>query len=112
MYYRYKRIKDLILILKFAKSNPDHITTIFWDRSMTGREYVRWFRDCLNEKINRNIPEKGRKYHYQYQADQLIDARIIREVIGLRIRRSGTNILRTKELRERYPDINNPNSND
>jgi hypothetical protein len=42
----------------------------------------------------------------QYQLDLWLDAQVINEFYGHRIVRRGCNILRTPEMKRRYPQIN------
>ena len=102
--------KRLFAVRRFFKSNPiAEIPTGIWDRPFWSKEeYERWYLECLHAKINRSVEKKGRKFGDSYQSDLKCDARVINEWFGTRIRNSGHGFLRTKEMQERYPSINNP----
>jgi len=72
----------------------------------TRQDFMRWFWDCLNAKINREDKRQWRRLTDEYQNDLRHDVRVIRDYMR-RVRWSGTNNLRLKDLKERYPHINN-----
>ncbi len=103
----YTSIENLKYVVQWFKNNdtgrvPTGIwSNFFWDRHM----FMRWFHRCLNEKINRNYNNSGRKYTQEWQSDMRHDSIIINDYAN-RIRRSGRNILCTKEMKSKYPHVN------
>lgn len=102
-------IRTLIAAYRFAKERGERGEfQIDWCTRLNGLEWLRWFRECLNAKINRGLARTGRKLDGDYQTELRRDARHINDYFGRRIRNSGCrNLLRTPELRRRYPQINN-----
>lgn len=102
---------SLIAAIKFFKQYPEgSINTGIWSSPRWNKqEFMMWFMTCLNAKINRNDKRQGRCYSQQYQDDLRHDVRIIRQAKQDKIRYSGSNILRTAELKRRYPDIDHYN---
>lgn len=96
--------RGLIDAVKAAKANPNLTIVLrgFGHYDKTSAEYLRWFRGCLNEKINRNEMRKGRKFSRDYEIGLILDARVIREKAF-----SGRNLLRTPELKRRFPHLDN-----
>lgn len=75
--------------------------------SQTSAEYMRWFRKCLNAKINRNEKPVGRKHSDEYQNNLRLDSYRIKDYKS-GLRSSGcSGLLRTREMVERFPYINN-----
>ncbi len=72
-----------------------------WDRAV----FLAWFRTCLHRKINRADRRPWRCLAPQWQVDMALDARLINDA-ARSIRQSGCNLLRTPEMRRRYPYIN------
>lgn len=100
--------KTLMAAYHLFKGNPDaRISTGMWEHPIwTAHEFWQWFNKCLNEKINRNDTRKWRKLDSEYQTNLRRDAWKINDYgNGLRMR--GCDILDTKEMRARFPHINN-----
>jgi hypothetical protein len=101
----------VIAVMKFFKDHPEgQVKTGIWKEKETWnyQEFKKWFYGCLLEKINSHNIVLGRKTSPVYQEDLWTDARIINDYFGKRIRNSGRNILRTPEMKMRYPEIDNP----
>lgn len=76
--------------------------TPYWEPE----RFLRWFSGCATARSNRDDPRANwRKMQFTYQGDLCHDARIIND-FARRIRWPGSNLLRTPELRERYPHVN------
>ena len=91
----------------FFKEHPDGIikTGTWPDGEWNLDAFYTWYWECLDAKINRNLPT-GRKYSSEYQQYLRNDRRTIEDNLFRRINMRGTGMLRTKELQKRYPDIN------
>ena len=65
--YQYS-VSKLKAVKQFLKDNPDGLVpTGRWTNPTLNREqWNKWFIDCLNRKINRDMPTEGRKYSYEY----------------------------------------------
>lgn len=101
--------RRLIDTARAVKANPRiKIKTGMWEHSdWTAADFRRWFYAKLDEKINRNLPQTGRKQTEDYQIDQKFDSYAIKNYYGKHIRHSGSrNLLRTPELRRLYPQVN------
>jgi hypothetical protein len=100
----------LLAVAAFFRSHPDGLVKVgVWpETTWNAGQFREWFHTCLMEKISFRSPCKGRKTTRQYQLEQRLDAQVINEFHGRRIVRRGRNILRTPEMRRRYPQINNP----
>ena len=110
----------------YAKEDPNaRIPTGLWsDPIWTGAQLRAYLLRKLNYKISWKgrertaaprferghavyWPPRGRKHDADYQADLAHDARTINDYYGKRIRHYGCrNILRTPEMRRRYPQVN------
>ena len=102
--------RRLLDTMAAAKANPKAtIKTGIWsDPYWTGAQARIWFWARLDDKINRNQPPRGRKHDAEYQQHLAIDARAINDYYGCRLRHRGCRgLLRTPEMRRRYPHINN-----
>lgn len=73
-----------------------------------------WFLRCLNAKINRNDPRANwRKMDESYQDGLQCDRVTIENYLFRRIRNTGChNILRTPELKRKYPHIDHQEKED
>lgn len=102
-------IPRLISAREFFRLNPDgRLSTGLWDDPVwTRATFQRWLLKCIHKKINREMPDVGRKRTQEYQGHLRRDAGIIRDAMH-RVRRTGTNILSTPEMKRRYPHIDNP----
>ena len=100
----------LLAVAAFFRSHPDGLVKVgVWpETTWNAGQFREWFRTCLMEKISFRSPRTGRKTTPQYQLELWLDAQVINEFHGRRIVRRGRNILRTPEMRRRYPQINNP----
>lgn len=102
-------LPHLLAAARFCKAHPEgRLATGMWiDPTWTATDFWRWFRTCLHTKINRDDTRAWRKLRADYQADLAHDVRLINDYTGRRIRHSGSRgLLRTAELRRRYPHIN------
>lgn len=99
-------LPTLLRAYQFAKTVPTAVFRVDWCTELTGREWLKWFREKLHEKINREDKRNWRKLDREYWRDLRWDARIINEY-AKRIRNPGMNLLRTPEMRRRYPHVNN-----
>lgn len=100
--------RHLLTAAHWCKTHPHgRITTGMWeDPDWTTAEFWRWFMRCLHAKINRQDQRTWRKLSDEYQLAQALDALVIRGYYGHRIRHTGCRgLLRTPELRRRYPHI-------
>ena len=69
--FRYT-ISQLLDTYQFFKQNPDGIVNIHgleFPKSFDAQNWRLWFRDCLHQRINRNIIPKGRKHDPDYQTE-------------------------------------------
>lgn len=98
--------KELLFLVRHAKAHPLDSYQVSWTSNLTASQVLTWFMDCLQTKINATLPTPTRKMTDQYQRDLHTDRQIIEDRLFRRIRRSGRNILRTRELARRYPEIN------
>jgi len=108
---------NIIAAFAFFKQHPDHlIMTGMWDTpTWSAAQFRRWFRHCLNEKINAHLPADmttGRKHSDSYQCDLQHDGREINQYYGSRIRHAGTGWLRLREYQRRYPHVNRQGMDD
>lgn len=102
--------RSLVAAMRFAKSHTDdngRLPVGDFD-VMTPTEFRRWFLLCLNRKISRDDPRHGcRRFDDNYHFDLKLDALKINDYVGRRVRQSGSSgLLRTPEMRRRYPHIN------
>jgi hypothetical protein len=99
--------KLIIRAFQFFKKHPEgRLRTGVWsDPAWTRDAFLAWFRECLNRKINRGNTRPWRCLTPQWQADMAHDARLINDA-ARHIRWSGRNLLRTPEMRRRYPHLN------
>jgi hypothetical protein len=103
----------LIAAYKFAREKGENgIFEIDWARRMDGNAWRRWFRQKLNEKINREDKRTGRKLTSEYYQNLFWDSNRIHEYNRQRVRWSGSvGVLRTTEMQRRYPHINDQREN-
>lgn len=73
MTYNFKTLKK---VYTYAKAHPDkkftlpeRITGNWHGNEFTGNSWLRWFRRKLQEKINRDLPPRGRKDSDEYHRD-------------------------------------------
>lgn len=102
--------RTLVAAMYAAKADPRLcFPTGCWPNDrLTATEFRQWFTACLEHKINRALPQLGRKHDSDYQLDLQCDRRTIDDYTQRRVRNTGcTGMLRTPELRRRYPHINN-----
>jgi hypothetical protein len=102
-------LPKLLAAYRFFEQCPDgQIRTGMWEQpTWTADEFRGWFRGCLHAKINRNDRRPWRKLDDAYQLSLAIDARTVNDYYARRMRHTGCrNILRTPELRRRYPHVN------
>jgi hypothetical protein len=63
-------------------------------------------RRCLDRKINREGTRQWRRLGSEYQSDLRCDAQTVNDYYARRLRHTACrNILRTPELRARYPHV-------
>lgn len=109
-YPRTYTVRSLLACHRFMREHePDaDAIQVDYDTYQTARAWLAWFRVKLHEKINREDPRAGwRKMQDDYQSDLALDRRTIDDYTRRRIINSGCrNILRTPDLRRRYPEIN------
>jgi len=102
--------RHILLTHRFLQEHPMGLipTGIFGEQPWTRADFSRWFTACLHAKINRADPRLAwRKMAWQYQSDLANDARTVNDYLCNRRRQSGcSGILRTKEMRAKYPYIN------
>ncbi len=100
--------RHLLTAARWCKAHPDgQIATGMWtEPTWSAADFARWFMHCLHEKINRGDTRAWRKLRPEYQADLTHDARMIADYTRRRVRHTGCQgLLRTPELRRRYPHI-------
>jgi hypothetical protein len=97
----------IIRAFRFFKKHPEaQLQTGVWSDPVWTRDaFLHWFHDCLLQKINRGDTRPWRCLTPQWQADMAHDARLINDA-ARHIRWSGRNLLRTPEMRRRYPHVN------
>ena len=100
-------VRDLINAFAFYTLHPTGKLRVDWCSTWNFQEFRRWFRKCLATKMEREKPPKGRKHSAEYQSDLRWDANQIADYTQRRIRHTGCHgLLRTLEMRLRYPHIN------
>lgn len=125
--------KNILTAFRFFREHPEgRIMTGVWTDGPDGWDRARfmaWFRKCLNRKINRNdtrqslpgrkldgTPRPARPWRSlsdDYQRDLWHDAQTIRQYTTLRYRHTGCRgLLRTREMKKRFPHIDNQPSED
>lgn len=89
---------------------PDVWPPVAWEFN----QWRAWFLRCLNAKINRNDPRQGwRKMDEGYQIGLQCDRRTVEDYLFERIRHTGCyHLLRTPELKRRYPHIDHQERED
>lgn len=99
--------KQLTETYKDWSQHQERTMRVDWCTEWTYADFLKWFRSCLNNKINRNDSRNNwRKMQDDYQYGLVRDAYNIRDY-ARGIRNTGCrNILTTKELQARYPHIN------
>ena len=102
-------IRNIRVSREFFRANPDgSIPTGMWDTpTWDAKSFTRWLRACLDAKINATVPMVGRRFGDDYQAGLKRDARIINEYHNRRRHSGCRNLLNTKELKARYPHVDN-----
>lgn len=70
---------SLIATYKWLREHPTGMIKVDWCTTLNAKEWRRWFRQCLMDKINRNLPMTGRKWSDEYQTGLLRDKRIVAE---------------------------------
>jgi len=55
-------VRHLIAAYRWAKANPDGTIQVDRFESLTGAEWLRWFRGCLDRKCSRGLVQVGRKW--------------------------------------------------
>ena len=97
----------LLRVHAFFRQHPSgRIKTGVWTDPEWGRaEFLVWFRECLDQKINRDDRRPWRCLTREWQADMAHDARLINAAVR-GIRQSGCNLLLTPEMQRRYPHVN------
>lgn len=90
--------------VKAAKANENCKWKVSWNETWKSKDLLYWFRECLHEKINRELDMTGRKHCSQYQSDLRWDARAINAYFK-GIRHLGNGLLRTKEMKAKYPQV-------
>lgn len=101
-------LPHLLTAARWCKAHPEgRLATGIWGNpTWTTTDFWQWFRACLHAKIDRGDTRPWRKLSSDYQRDLALDARLINDYTGRRIRRTGSRgLLRTPELRRRYPHI-------
>lgn len=99
--------KQLVAAVRIAKQNPQILIKVSWSTNMTARDYIKWFRDSLNRKINRNDQRRNfKKFDDSFHSNLKYDAMVINE-FAKGIRRTGTQNLKTDLMRRLYPEVNN-----
>ncbi len=103
-------VGTLLYSYRKFKANPDTGFQVPWawpHDTWDWPRFRKWFRECLHRKINRDDTRTGRKHTDQYQRDLAWDRDRVHDYLFRRIRNSGcSGLLRTPELRKRYPHIN------
>jgi hypothetical protein len=107
----YRSTAHLITVYRKMRELSPEVRVTFdrWeDLTFTCAEYRQWFRDCLNDKINRgDVRATWRKMDRDYTRNLIRDRRIIEDYLYRRYRSTGCHgLLNTKELQRRYPQIN------
>jgi hypothetical protein len=101
--------KQLTETYKDWSQHQERTMKVDWSTEWTYVDFLKWFRLCLNTKINRTDSRNTwRKMQDEYQNNLSHDVRIIRDYQQYRIRNSGSNLLNTKEMKALYPEINTP----
>ncbi len=102
--------RHILIAAKFFRDNPDAFihSGLWYEPTWTRADFARWFTACLHAKIDRQDPRNGwRKMGWQYQSDLANDARQVNDYLGKHVRHTGcSGILRTKEMRQKYPQVN------
>lgn len=70
-------IRTLLETYKWAKAHPHGIIPIDWATQLTGTEWLRWFRQCLDAKISSTMPQVGRKWDDLWQIEAQRTARAV-----------------------------------
>jgi len=66
---------SLIAAYRWARANPGGQIRIDRFESMTGAEWLRWFRGCLDRKCSRGLVQAGRKWSHDWWWQALRTAR-------------------------------------
>jgi sarcosine oxidase delta subunit len=109
MFRRNYTTKGLVTCYRFMREdiNGKRSIEVSWHQKMSAAEWLRWFRKTLHEKISSYERRTGRKFDDTYQLELRRDARLINDYFGKRLRHTGCrNILWTREMQERYPQVN------
>ena len=103
-------VRGIVDAMKLAKINPNQkfFFSSYGYGTKTSNQYIKWFRDCLHEEISSHENRQGRKFTMDYQVKLIQDFNNIQKYLVMRIRNTGCrNLLNTKEMKRRYPFINN-----
>ena len=103
-------LSQMLAAYREMKASPDTVYTIpipgDYPEHWKFAELRRWFMGCLNSKINRDDRRGWRALQPEYQIDLACDARVVNDYYSRRIRHTGCyGLLRTPELKRRYPHI-------
>ncbi len=98
--------RNIIAAVQAAYQGISIPTGIWNDPVWDPCKFLRWFRKSLDIKIS-NDTRPYRKLDEQYQVDLRCDCRVINDA-ARRIIWPGKNLLRLKELKKRYPEVDNP----
>ena len=102
-------VYSLLHSYRTFRTSPNTEYKVPWDDWDTWNfeRFRAWFLECLHRKIDRDDTRSGRKHTDQYQRDLQWDRDRIHDYLFRRLRSTGsTGLLRTPELRKRYPHIN------
>lgn len=93
-------------VIQFFREHPDgKLQTGMWtDPVWNAQQFHRWFMHSLHAKINRDDTRSGRCFTVEYQTKLYNDARVINDY-AKRIRWGGCGLLRTPEMKKRYPQV-------
>lgn len=102
--------RNILQAARFFRLNPDgEIVTGMWEHPTWDKhEFREWFIECLNAKCSRGLEHPAwRRWKREYQRNQEVDGETILAFTAFRRRSSGScGMLRTPELKRRFPHIN------
>ncbi len=90
--------KRLIETYRDWSQHQERIMHVDYDTTWTYSDFITWFRECLNDKINREDTRNWRKFGFDYQVNLRRDQDSLRD-IHKRIR---VYQLHTSEIRSRF----------
>jgi hypothetical protein len=62
--------RQLLDVSRWVKEHPTGTLKVDWCTTLTAAEWTRWFRTCLDRKINRALPvPTGRKHAQEWQIE-------------------------------------------